>query len=1194
MSSKRVRNLFNKFGRAKSQSTTDLSEWSKSDEKLMKAVEGQDVKKVSSILSKKAMVPSKLGPRGQSIFHVACALGNSQIVDLLLKETDDVNDLTIQGNTCLQLAAAKGHEQVVQRLMQSGAEVDMRDSNDMTALHHACAGLHYGCVHALLQGGADPRCTEKGGKTPLFYAAHRGEISICKLLVDKGADVNAGDKMQITPLMVAAKEGKRDACEFLLKRGANPNTADREGHTAMYYVAVHPHLKEVFANAPAQASWNLKSPGGESNQAERDDRSSVNSVNSVKERPSLLSQVSAVSSFTPEATPPAKRPASAVQSYSAAGSDVEALSQSEDESPTLHRTSDPSGQTSQGMSPRSKDTQAYKELEAEHEQLSEEYNTLSIENLRLRDKLEFLQQRMNGKHEQGNAGKEVPQEMQEEIRNLKSMLEEEKERSKELEKHLSAKASEGGQVSAEVSGDTDSWHDSDEDEAGGDSSGKKIKGKDMGDKQMVAMLRSQILTLRQENEQLRNNAQEVEKSAGDATDGRQQIAALEAERQELRAEIFRLKENATSHKLSGAVEQEQLVQNNSQLQAEVETLRSTLQVVEEEKAGLQQQVVALEEEKAALPSDKLAVMNSAKVMEEVKFDEEGFVEGQDLTKEEFLQAQNEQLKLQCGLLTEELTKLRSTFDAILKAGDNLQADYDQQQAEKEKLHDQLEVVLREKEEVVKENEFLLSDGNALHDDLRKLVLELEKMQEKYRTVCAEKEQLQHQHNAVTIAGKVGEVARLLEEREKLQGRLQEAEETAGRLTHDQAILLEEVQSQQERMTALVTERDALQAEMEDAEALVAQNEALTQECAQLELDYNELMKEKEGLEAGMQQQTEGDLPSEASPEVMALREERDLLMAERDQLELTIQELSRENAGLEEELDTIRARLKDKGGNTAVEAAKLEEKVKELSKENAELEEELANTQDHIASLEAKLEAATMATGDDGDVEMWKASVTQLETTVSELSRENASLEEELESVKAQLDRSQEALENRLLLEGITNPAANATIATLQQEKQSMAEELERLQQRVSQSSSINGEVEASAASPMLNNNVKEKGQLLQTIGHLQLENSRLQEEMDRAQAKLATMKEDVGQKGAVSVNGTMGEQERISRMDVQHFKEQVTQLQQQLTDLEELHKDTINTYRTHLLSAVQGHMDPEVKEALHNIIEMRSMEQFC
>ena len=46
--------------------------------------------------------------------------------------------------------------------------------------------------------------------------------------------------------------------------------------------------------------------------------------------------------------------------------------------------------------------------------------------------------------------------------------------------------------------------------------------------------------------------------------------------------------------------------------------------------------------------------------------------------------------------------------------------------------------------------------------------------------------------------------------------------------------------------------------------------------------------------------------------------------------------------------------------------------------------------------------------------------------------------------------------------------------------------------------------------------------------------------------------------------------------------------------ELEELHLGQINAYRTHLLSAVQGHMDPDVKEALHSIIEMRSMEQFC
>jgi hypothetical protein len=40
-----------------------------------------------------------------------------------------------------------------------------------------------------------------------------------------------------------------------------------------------------------------------------------------------------------------------------------------------------------------------------------------------------------------------------------------------------------------------------------------------------------------------------------------------------------------------------------------------------------------------------------------------------------------------------------TFDAILKAGDNLQADYDQLHSQKEALHQQLVKLAQEKEEV---------------------------------------------------------------------------------------------------------------------------------------------------------------------------------------------------------------------------------------------------------------------------------------------------------------------------------------------------------------------------------------------------------------------------------------------------------------------------------------------------------------
>ncbi|XP_066557277.1 uveal autoantigen with coiled-coil domains and ankyrin repeats protein isoform X2 [Amia ocellicauda] len=50
----------------------------------------------------------------------------------------------------------------------------------------------------------------------------------------------------------------------------------------------------------------------------------------------------------------------------------------------------------------------------------------------------------------------------------------------------------------------------------------------------------------------------------------------------------------------------------------------------------------------------------------------------------------------------------------------------------------------------------------------------------------------------------------------------------------------------------------------------------------------------------------------------------------------------------------------------------------------------------------------------------------------------------------------------------------------------------------------------------------------------------------------------------------------------------QVKSLQQQLADAERRHREVVSTYRTHLLSAAQGHMDEDVQAALLQIIRMR------
>uniref|UniRef100_A0AAY4C0S3 Uveal autoantigen with coiled-coil domains and ankyrin repeats b n=1 Tax=Denticeps clupeoides TaxID=299321 RepID=A0AAY4C0S3_9TELE len=50
----------------------------------------------------------------------------------------------------------------------------------------------------------------------------------------------------------------------------------------------------------------------------------------------------------------------------------------------------------------------------------------------------------------------------------------------------------------------------------------------------------------------------------------------------------------------------------------------------------------------------------------------------------------------------------------------------------------------------------------------------------------------------------------------------------------------------------------------------------------------------------------------------------------------------------------------------------------------------------------------------------------------------------------------------------------------------------------------------------------------------------------------------------------------------------QVKSLQQQLADAERQHREVVSIYRTHLLSAAQGHMDEDVQAALLQIIRMR------
>ncbi|XP_064609137.1 LOW QUALITY PROTEIN: ankyrin repeat domain-containing protein 24-like [Liolophura sinensis] len=888
-------------------STTDLSEWNKNDDKLLKAVERGDVAKVDSLLNRKTLLPTKPGPKGMSVFQMAAGSGQLTIVERFLAYGGGHQQHRSHGSYsvahgCQTWLASDGGE-----LLMMGANQNCVDSDHMSAVHYACGSSHLPCVQSLIQYRANVNSKDKSGRSPLFYCARGGEVRMCKLLLDNGADINLQDHFGRTALIFAASKGHREVCELLLKHGANAECRDEEGLKAVEYSikAGHTDLQEVFDNALVQASWEVT--GGDSGTPEGTDNNS-----------------DIVNPFSPEDSPTT----SAKQSAPKFPKD----------SPSAPST--PKSPHSWETTPHSPSTtdqrtmDAYKELEEEHELLMEELRALRVSHIKLQDKLQFITERSQKSGENGADNQRI-QALENELKKIKNLYSAEQEKNMQLETKIE-KHGLRSESPSESPGGVDSWEDSDDDLFGNPTE-KKPKSGTGRDDQLVALLRSQILSLRQENDHLKEKLQ----NDSSVTNG-----------------VPSLSQSPLTHSISGLSEGESGILMNG--------------------------------ERSRTPSD------------------EGDVAPRDETS---VREENQILK-------ETIKKMQVTYSALVEAGDKLQIEYDQLYEEKMVLEEKLQVLTKEKEELTKENNILAAEN--LHEDIEKLLNELETLQQKNKQLEKEKEELSRQHLGLTINSGVdvsGELARVTEERDALKLHCDELEETAARLKQDHDIVIEEIQSVQERFSYVQTDRDQLQQELDliqdELEKLTQQYEVCQQEYNQLEQDYAELLAEKGKLEQdilNVEVGSSSESNQTISPhEQEVLIQQNSILSEEKEVLENKVLKLETSKHMLETELDS----LKDKG------------------------------------TLKVKV-------SDDN--------------------------------------------------QNIVTTSPNSTIPL--------------------------------STSPLPDSSEKDK-----QIRSLQV---------------------------------------RISR------------LQQQVTEMERKHKDTVSTYRTHLISAVQGRMHPEVQEALHHIIDLRSKEEYC
>jgi len=181
--------------------------------------------------------------------------------DTILALLNTNADLNIQGGspkvTALIHAILKGDTEVVELLLKEGPDLNLAGEDGLTPLHIAARMGLDKIVELLLKYGAKPNGEREDGLTPLHIAAGLGHYKIVELLLRYKANLNPVSITGITPLYNAADKGYEKIVELLLKHGANKDYQTSSGITSLYRATVQGHLAVVKVLLVKKANVNL-------------------------------------------------------------------------------------------------------------------------------------------------------------------------------------------------------------------------------------------------------------------------------------------------------------------------------------------------------------------------------------------------------------------------------------------------------------------------------------------------------------------------------------------------------------------------------------------------------------------------------------------------------------------------------------------------------------------------------------------------------------------------------------------------------------------------------------------------------------------------------------------------------------------------------------------------------------------------
>jgi ankyrin repeat protein len=140
--------------------------------------------------------------------HNAVKLGQLETVqDIMDQNRVDINDKNSAHETPLHIACAMGHSGIVHLLIINGTSMCERDSYNNAPIHRAAGMGHTDIVDMIVtEFGCDPTIRGYQGRSLLHFACGSGNVKLLEMLVQKEFldPVNDRDACGLTPLHIAA------------------------------------------------------------------------------------------------------------------------------------------------------------------------------------------------------------------------------------------------------------------------------------------------------------------------------------------------------------------------------------------------------------------------------------------------------------------------------------------------------------------------------------------------------------------------------------------------------------------------------------------------------------------------------------------------------------------------------------------------------------------------------------------------------------------------------------------------------------------------------------------------------------------------------------------------------------------------------------------------------------------------------